>query len=357
MSGTARRRKWSGTQAQERQRLAAERRKIRQEPSPVRRRALELTMSRKMIASKYLEREPELSASRWVAYGYLSALECTELFCRAYIDCYRHYYEKYRDALTAEEQRPMHAELLLNAPGEITSLWHARQHADELGMPYENYLSAVMEWATSQRSRKEFPRPNQLYRAEQVKAASDRWEKYQGVVALFDDSWDDRFFQQNSVLEPPRRKAIQIALKRAKDRPTSADRTFANLIGTFDALGEHQAEHFATKMFPGKPDLMRDARRLAGPPGKVRSVITFEPYLPPCLGMRDDVTSGACSKCAFVPLCQSARVVSTGMLHRQTGSSDPIAATKREQNRLRKRRQRDRDRVALGRDERALDAG
>ncbi|MGY0619873.1 hypothetical protein [Lysobacter sp. A378] len=330
---------------QERHKLASERRAIRKEPSAIKRRTRELAIARKVVDSKSLEREPELTPSAWVAYGYLSALERTELFCEAYLDCYRRYYARYKDMSTAEEQQPIARELFNNEPSEINSFWNARQTADDIGMPYDKYLNEVMEWATAQKNRKKFPRPNQLYSASQVTGASDVWNEWHNTVALFEEGWDDRFFKQSGRLDPPRKRALMQAFTRMK-KSTNPEIALANLLGRSDALSEEHARRIAITVFPDKPNLMEDAKHSVALPTKIRVATTFEPYLPPCLGMREDVSSGACSQCNFILQCQKARFVSNKLLLTQTGSSDPRKDKKREQDRIRQQRKRERDRDA-----------
>src|SRR6185437_2107647 len=119
------RKKWSSAQVKERQELAAERRRIRKEPSSSKRRVLELALSRRLIDSTFLDKEPDLDKTRWVEYGYMSPLERTELFCSTYVELFRHFHGKYRDCSKAAKQQPIDPDLLTNAPGEIVGLWRA----------------------------------------------------------------------------------------------------------------------------------------------------------------------------------------------------------------------------------------
>lgn len=347
MSGTGRRKKWSGGKIQERQELAAQRRRIQKEPSAVIRRTMELAISCQVIDKRFLEAESHLTQTRWVEYGYLSPLECTEIFCRMYLSAYQRYYEKYRDSSKASDRKPVDPELFKNDHREINSLWHARQIADEIGMPYDMYINATMDWAASQKNRQQFPQPNQLIHPKQLEVALVKWENLQGTVNWFGDNWDDRFFDKlNPKFDPPRQKALRLVIEKMK-RSSSPEFTLASLMGRWDVLTEKAAKHIADTVFPNKPDLMDEAKRHLMPPRKVRAVPT-DPYLAPCLGMREDVTAGVCGQCSFALLCQKVRLVSGKLMHASTGSSDPRADKKRQNARERQRRKRDRDRAARG---------
>lgn len=349
----AQRKKWCGSRIRERQELAAERRRIRKEPSSSMRRVLELTLSRKLINATILSKEPDLDKTCWVEYGYLSPLERTELFCSTYLKLFRHFYEKYRDYHAAAKQKPVDEELLANAPSEIVSLWRARQTADEIGMPYFSYLSEVMDRAAKRIDRKQLPRPNQLYNEKQVKFAREKWGRERQRATLFEEGWDDRFFQQNPKLsDPPRRRALQMALEKMKGA-SNPEYVLTSLMGYDDALSELAVKN----MFRKQPELFEKALRHRSPPRVVRAAKTFDPYLPPCLGMRQDVSATPCDGCPYSLRCVRVRAMSDQLLQAQTGNSDPIAVKEREQARERQRRKRDRDRAALTEDSLPLEVG
>lgn len=352
------RHKRSRTRVKERERRAAERVQAQQEPTPARRRVQELVLVREVIDPAFLAEEPSLSQSQWVEYGYMSALERTELFCRMYLEIYRRHYARYRDSITADEQCPVDPELFKNEPSEINSLWRARQIADEIGMRYDMFLSAVMGWATNTRNRKYFPRPNQLYGPKQVELALDKWERQKDIIPrLFAEDWDDRFFQQNPKrTDPPRWQALKMALGRLK-RASIPENVLVSMMGPEDALSEQDVRH----MFRDRPELVDKAvdkaMRSNSAPLKARSGTTFDPYLPPCLGLRHDASAEPCSQCKFSLSCEKTRAATDKLLHAKTGSSDPHAARKREQARIRQRRKRDKDRASLSEDSLALAAG
>lgn len=340
----AKQHKRSGPRVRARQKLAGERERAQQEATPMRRRVQELVLVREIIDPAFLAAEPSLLQTQWVQYGYMSSLERTELFCRLYLEAYRRDYAKYRDCNRAHERCPVDPELFKNEPGEINSLWHARQLADEIGMRYDMFLSAVMGWATNTTGRKYFPQPNQLYGPRQLELALEKWEREKDIVPrLFAEDWDDRFFQQNPNLkDPPRWRALTMALGKLKKLSSQED-VLASLMGSYDALSEQHARY----MFRDRPMLVDNAMRYVMSPTKVRSGTTFEPYLPPCLGLPHDAAADPCRQCKFSLLCEKTRLATDKLLHAKTGSSDPRADKELSQARDRQRRKRDRDRAAL----------
>lgn len=346
--------KRSRTCIKKREKRAAERMQAQQEPTPARRRVQELVLVREVIDPAFLAEEPSLSQSQWVQYGYMSALERTELFCSMYLETYRRHHAKWRDINTADEQCPIDPELFKNEPSEINSLWRARQHADAIGMRYDMFLEAVMGWATNTKGRKHFPRPNQLYGSKQVELALDKWERQKDIIPrLFAEDWDDRFFQQNPKrTDPPRWQALQMELGKLKQSSSPAS-VLASLMGSKDALSERDARN----MFRDRPELVDEAVRNLGAPWIVRSRTTFDPYLPPCLGLRHDVNADPCRQCKFALSCEKTRAATDTRLHAKTGSSDPRGDKIRKDAAERQRRKRDKDRAALDEDSLLLEAG
>lgn len=346
--------KRSRTHVKEREKRATERARAQQEPTPMGRRVQELVLVREIIDPAFLAEEPSLDQSRWVQYGYMSALERTELFCRLYLGTYRRHYGCFRDYNAAHEKCPVDPELFKNEPSEINSLWRARQYADEIGMRYDMFLEAVMGWATNTRGRKYFPRPNQLYSPKQLELALDQWERQKDIIPrLFAEDWDDRFFQQNPKrTDPPRWQALQMELGKLK-RSSSPASVLASLMGSQDALSERDARY----MFRDRPELVDEAVRDLWAPWKVRSGTAFDPYVPPCLGLRHDANAEPCSQCKFALLCEKTRAMTDKLLHAKTGSSDPRADKIRKDAAERQRRKRDKDRASFDEDSLALRAG
>lgn len=342
-------RKWTSRKIGERHALSMRRIVIRKDPKPERRKIRELSLTREIIAPEILDLEPDLATTRWVAYGYLSPLECTELFCGAYLKSYRHFFGKFYDASAVDDLAPVDPRLLRNDEREITCLWKARQAADKLGMPYSTYISAVMADANGHAGRKRVPRPNQMYGEKQIGVARKEWAKWESTRSLFEEDWDPRFFREDPQIDLPRRRALTMAIRRI--RGPNSDVSLANLLN-LGAL----TEPMARRIFHKRPGLVDDALRRVTSPATARPTSGLEKYIPACFGMREDITQSQCIQCPEVLRCSGARQVSDTLLIQKTGTTTPLDERRRTLARERKRNERRRKRIRRSSPEEASEA-
>jgi hypothetical protein len=88
------------------------------------------------------ERERDLYGQKWFDYRFLSPMAATARFYVLYQDVYRWKYATTIDSLEAEKKTGVSRK---GTRGELTSLWRARQFADELGVTYEVFLEAAFK--------------------------------------------------------------------------------------------------------------------------------------------------------------------------------------------------------------------
>lgn len=334
---TSTRKKWSSPEIMRRQERAARLRAYRRNPSPSEARAGELSLVRAVVKSEFLADEPASDSKRWPEYGYKSALQCTELFCQLYLKLYREHYSRYEDSATAQDQKPVDPELLLNDDRQINGLWRARQCADQIGMPYGLFLRVAIDWGARQRNRKEFPAPNQLYGSQQIQEACETWEKEKASTPIFTVDWDDRLFVGDTSFDPARRNALQLAIERLK-KAAHPQFMLANLIGRDGAM----SETIARRIFRERPEIVDEALTRAVEPTKVRGNCV-RPYVPGCFGLVND-ESPVCPSCTLREMCTKLYRKTSEHLVSTMGSEDPRTARKRKLARNRKRRQRQRER-------------
>lgn len=332
--------KWTGTEMAKRRRRAQRLREYRRAESPAKRKIGELAIAREVVAAEVLQDEAVLSRTRWVTYAYMSAMACTELFCKLYLDAYRNHYAKVRDYLTAGSRIPVDHELLQNDNRQISSFWRARQRADQLGIPYEVFLEATMAWATNQKDRKQLPAPNQLYSAKALKAAQELWEQTRDTVSLFSDDWDPRLFVGDEKTSLARAQAVQLLIRRVS-KSKNPEITLASYLGR-GAVDET----LARRLFGGCPGLVDEALRRLSDPAPESSADSSAPYVPGCFGLTSDSSAAACSGCPLARQCRNLWTLTTAELVHATGDADPLAWLKREQATKRKQRQRARERAA-----------
>jgi hypothetical protein len=123
------------------------------------RRLKEIDQARHCIHSKYLLIEPELQETKWFAYRFMSPFQATHKFALAYDEHYKRAFALHFDRNV--KVRPVNWAEFGTPCQLMTQLWGARQNADRLGMPYDDYLEFFDEF-NMRRTRKQLPRPNQI---------------------------------------------------------------------------------------------------------------------------------------------------------------------------------------------------
>lgn len=140
-----------------------------------------IVTSAKLISPELLTDERNLMTSKWYAYRFMSPLEATELFARQYREAFRGSFRQNVDAQSAGNVRGV-AHLDRSKPSKtFTQVWKARQRADELGVPYREYLWFSFDFWT-RRERRKLPQPNQLHPTGRSVAS---W------TAAFNDWWEE----------------------------------------------------------------------------------------------------------------------------------------------------------------------
>ncbi len=143
------------------------------------------------ISPADLAREAELAKTCWWDYRGIHPVRRTEFFATQYRAIYQRYYAKYYDYSKKDVVSGLAGkEDIFNFSGltesrarakktNLTGLWRARQAADELGIRYEIYISAIFEKACMngkvqiRNGRPQFPRPTHLYSDKAKLAALD----------------------------------------------------------------------------------------------------------------------------------------------------------------------------------------
>ena len=146
------------------------------------------SMRRSRLTVKTLERvdsdlirdESRLMSIKWFDYRFISPAYATIIFAEHYSVIYRGLYRRYRDAATADHHTGLGtsaAGILDGSARTLTSLWKARQAADEVGMPYKMFIRLLMD-KHAEKSLGNLLHPNQLLsekREKHLDPAFDRW--------------------------------------------------------------------------------------------------------------------------------------------------------------------------------------
>lgn len=296
------------------------------------------SFARQRIDAKYLAQEAALAESKWVAYRYMTAFECTELFAKEYAVAFKRAYAMHKDSLKAASRVPGFEELALNAPAEVVGLWKARQAADNMGVTYGFFLRIAMETALEVRKYKKVPRPNQLMLDWQLAAIKRAWEEEVKVASIFADDWDPRFFADQFMEEPPQLAAYEALYDRIMGRPEDRRAlALSNYLGK--AISVADAQLLFTPALVAEAQANRPA--VVGIPGPR---LAF--YVPACMGLRSQTEEAICSGCKSSPLCDRVTKLADQALLKATGTVTPREDAVRQGNRERKEKQRASERAS-----------
>lgn len=134
------------------------------------------------IPQELLDTEPMWMRTKWFDYRFESPQHSTYRFAHAYSLAYKDAFKRYYDEEQGEHVRGFKGKDIF-APGQKTatlprSMWRARQYADGLGMPYEEFCAAGLRWSV-QRNRRFLPRPMHLTNFNLLTAINDTWKERQ----------------------------------------------------------------------------------------------------------------------------------------------------------------------------------
>lgn len=116
----------------------------------------------RLVVPDVLEREREVADKKWFAYRFMTPLAATKHFGELYTKGFKAYIRFNRDRGEAELRQGLRQKIFHKPSRSLTELWHARQRADELGLPYELLIEFGFEFARKG-GWKNAPRPMQLF--------------------------------------------------------------------------------------------------------------------------------------------------------------------------------------------------
>ncbi|MCV2870381.1 hypothetical protein OEW28_17340 [Defluviimonas sp. WL0002] len=298
------------------------------------------------IPRAYTGTEGRLMLTKWPAYRFTSPWAATAKFVIAYktayaksvaVNCDRDYASILEVASRLKlEQNNAH----------LTQLWIARQHADELGVPYEFYLGFVFDFAM-RRQRRAQPQPNQL---RPTKAQETAW------FVKFKEEWNlDRRSNEYNRMAP----APEYCIENDRNHPAQAlfreqlmdhasnldDPSFflgKALKGTRQLSLEECTERFGTEMVERGVRSFGDAVRDGVAEVQGYPKISINQLLPSCFGIPGAAAEpgSACSCCPIQKGCARALQVVEDVVRSTTGTADPLAEHKKRLQRERTRRSR-----------------
>lgn len=330
------RKKWSGinmSAAQKRLRLLNGARKSGQTGKVL---LAHLELARAWIPSNLLAHEPRLSRLAFPAYGYLSAFERTELFTVAYESSYRQMHARYFDLNEAHRSRPISPEYVLNFPAELTSLWLARQYADQLGIEYSFFIRQAISAVIDRWVKKRIPRPNQLLRDTQLAYVQAKWAAHCETGShLPRDDWDPRFKAVSYRGDTAQLACLEMLkeyVTKSRTRQGQAMR-LTNFLKQGWIGADVAKEYFATDVWNAAIADATGAILVSGDKAGDHSA-----YRAACLGLGPQKIEAACADCKFMRHCSAFWTRTNERLQEVHGAVDRRLAAKQADNRERQRR-------------------
>lgn len=299
----------------------------------------------KLIPRDIRAREAELMARKWPAYRFLSPLETTRLFHAEYVNAYKAYYRNYIDRDAGDAIRIGTKLLLYQQNAPLTQVWKARQLADDLGLPYPDYMEFVFGFA-AERRRQHAPQPNQLGPNGKTREA---W------VAKLEAFWTpERDCLALTRMDP----MLQYATEH--DRGLPAQRGFRQELVQSEAASGRALDSFIGRYVVSLRYLRLEA---CAPLGEDAVASAFErvnqepdasfytehsherpgpeSFLQSCFGLPGiEANDPACRGCPLHHLCTATRAVVTDRVRAETGVEEPVEERRKRKNRERVARHR-----------------
>jgi hypothetical protein len=284
--------------------------------------------------------ERKLQMTKWFDYRFLSPEEATELFAQAYASAYEHYYGKYFSSVSAQGKTGMRQRLWKSSLREFTSFWRARQFADEIGVPYDQFVCPTFELA-NRRCWARLPRPNQFYspkfRGAITEVVRERWREWtEDAIFTFSKlpQYRNEHFTGLPAQVAHRDWLISQLKARHGDPAKIAEACFVHGVLPIDrAIAEFGEEQFerANRYAAERSLVAAPAEPLSGSEAR-----------PSCFGFLNayDDTAMECLACPMRATCSDATAFVMAQVTTKTGSENPRAERRRQQVRDRVRRHR-----------------
>lgn len=295
-------------------------------------------LSRLLVRRSDIEREAQLHAKKWPEYMGMTPLEATEEFARVYRQIG---IEAYGSSLgkNTEEVRLINPELVANRPGEIVSLWRARQEADELGMPYGLFIEAVILGRVASDRWTRIPRPNQLL-GKLTRPRAYGALKSAALIRYLSIASRNPRFQASNYCGHPDQNAMHAYIVGVVHDIGMREEVVAAFMGPDGLLDVELASRlFGSKIAQAAAELCTVARQAR---------MEIDDFRPACLGFFPGPNRPECEHCPVRSQCRSLTRSARELVAREHGDEDPKAQHEREAAKFRKRRQRDRASVAAG---------
>lgn len=143
------------------------------------------------IGMKWLKFERSLYDTKWFDYRFLTPLDATLLYIRAFHDAYRDAYRANFDRAVGDVIRVVTPQDFFDnferKHADLVGCWRGRQVADGLGMPYELYTSLAINFRLRYWKQRFAPKANMLYSEMIVEKVAEAWQDRQTARAYYSE--------------------------------------------------------------------------------------------------------------------------------------------------------------------------
>lgn len=140
----------------------------------------DLLMAR--IRKDWVANERILFTTKWFDYRHMHPTEATYCYAHELVKAYRRAFARTVDAEAAAYVSPIKEDFFDCIPAVVSGVWHGRQVADAMGVPYQVYLALAFERVLSYWHRSHMPRPQQLYSSMVTDWVALKWPERQNGI-------------------------------------------------------------------------------------------------------------------------------------------------------------------------------
>ncbi|WP_156877944.1 hypothetical protein [Sinorhizobium americanum] len=298
-----------------------------------------------------LEREREVADKKWFAYRFMTPLAATKHFAELYSKGFKAYIRFNGDRDEAELRQGLGQKIFREPGRSLTELWHARQRADELGLPYDLLIEFGFRFAGNYRW-KNAPRPMQLFGSAESEVA---WpleiEKFlkEQLPLVIDRLADLPQYRVENYRRLPAQDQFRTYLV---DHILASNKRWASRLAIPCIEKRHLPLLKAIKLAPKDQRWRvitelraeRDSEFLVEAPKVALPQIAF---VPACFGLvaAHDAASSPCTSCAFSVMCQRMFKTASAEMIKRHGSTAPLKDERDEKRKAGQRRRTERCRA------------
>ena len=299
-----------------------------------------LIRATKLIPRPVLKREAALMLSKWPAYRFLSPYEATKLFHAEYVEAYKIYYTTNIDYQEGQRIRIGSKLRFLMPNAHLTQVWKARQLADELGMPYPDYLEFVFAFAAD-RQRERAPQPNQLGPNDKTKEAwfaklEAFWTLDRYALALSRMDPVPQYARDHDFDLPAQRKFREELIESKASCEGALDGFVGRYVCSLRYLSVEDCMPLGPEAVASALDrVTQDAVSTPGPLS-IAHQLKPESFLQSCFGVPEIIADErVCCDCPLQVKCATTRRDVLHQVKLVTGSEDPLDERRKRKNRER----------------------